>query len=118
MKKFLVTVFASMMGFFLSLGIIFFMFFIMMVSTIASSSSKPDLKDNSILHICLNGIVTEQAQDNPLQEILGDQVSNVAVNKTLEAIKKAKNIDDEHKDIYCSVSVSASHTRRSTTNRG
>ena len=93
MKKFLVTVFASMMGFFLSLGIIFFMFFIMMVSTIASSSSKPDLKDNSILHICLNGIVTEQAQDNPLQEILGDQVSNVAVNKTLEAIKKAKNID-------------------------
>ena len=59
MKKFFVSVFAAMMGFFLSLGIILFLGFIMMAAAIATSDSKPNLKDNTVLHIKLNGAVTE-----------------------------------------------------------
>ena len=99
MKKFFVTVFAAMMGFFLSLGIILFVGLIMMASTIASSDTKPTLADNTVLHIKLNGTVTEQAQENPLHEILGDRVTNIAVNQTLDAIRKAAHID-KIKGIY------------------
>ena len=99
MKKFFVSVFAAMMGFFLSLGIILFLGFIMMAAAIATSDSKPNLKDNTVLHIKLNGAVTEQAQENPLQELMGDQSESIAVNQILEAVKKAAHID-KIKGIY------------------
>lgn len=94
MKKFFVNVFSSMLGFSLAIGIFLTLGIIIMAGTIASSSTQPSLEDKSVLHIQLNGLITEQAQEDPLSEITGDRFSSIAVNQTLEAIRKAKNIKE------------------------
>lgn len=108
MKSFFKTVFASTMGFFLAIGIFFFFGMVMMIGAIASSDTTPTLEKNSILHIKLNGVVVEQADDeNPFQKLMGEKVSNLAVNQALDAIEKAKNIK-EIKGIFFDGGVLAS----------
>ena len=94
MKKFFVNVFSSMLGFSLAIGIFLTLGIIIMAGAVASSSTQPSLEDKSVLHIQLNGLITEQAQEDPLSEITGDRFSSIAVNQTLEAIRKAKNIKE------------------------
>lgn len=94
MKKFFATVFASTLGFCLAIGISILVCVILVGASIASSSSKPSLKPNSILHISLDGTVTEQSQEDPLNDLLGDRVSSLSVSQALAAIKKAERLDE------------------------
>ncbi len=94
MKKFFATVFASTLGFCLAIGISILVCVILVGASIASSSSKPSLKPNSILHISLDGTITEQSQEDPLSDLLGDKVSSLSVSQALAAIKKAEHLDE------------------------
>ncbi|MBP3775210.1 MAG: signal peptide peptidase SppA [Bacteroidaceae bacterium] len=98
MKDFIKNVFSSALGFFLALGVMLLAGIIFMVGAVASSGSKPTVKDGSVLLISLNGAMQEQVQDNPLSSIMGGG-DGLGLSDVLEAIRKAKHID-KIKGIY------------------
>ncbi len=64
------------------------------------SSTKPDIKDNSVLVINLTGTISERSQENPLSFLTGNSAaSNTGLNDILTAIKNAKDNEDV-KGIY------------------
>lgn len=96
---FLRNLLATLVGLF-----IFFIlgFFILMgvVTAIGSSEDQiPTVKDNAILYIPLSGVLVEQAIENPLEEILGDELSQLALIDAVGAIRAAKE-DEKIKGIY------------------
>ena len=67
MKDFIKFTFASMLGVVLA-GIVFTILSIVtMVGILASSDTETVVKENSIFKLELNGILSERAQENPLQ---------------------------------------------------
>ena len=59
---------------------------------VSSGTESPQLKDNSVLHIHLTGVMSEQQQDDALNSLLGEEVSP-GLNKILESIKLASTSD-------------------------
>lgn len=94
MKSFFKSVFATVLGNFLTIGIMFAFMLISLIGTLITSSSDTEIKSNSVLVIKLNGQITEQSSSNPLDQILGNGSGNIALNDILSAIDKAKGNDD------------------------
>ena len=92
MKEFIKNVFSSALGFFLALGLICLIGIIFLIGSIASTSSKPTIKSNSVLYIPLSGIMQEQAVDDPLSQLMGNQDGSLALNQACQAIKAAKGM--------------------------
>jgi len=107
MKQFLKFTFASMMGFILSIGVIIILF-IGTITVIASATKDEivEIKENSILHLKLNGPIADKAPENPLEEIDFmnlSATSPLSLNKILSSIKAAKE-DNKIKGIYMELS--------------
>ena len=97
MKQFFKMMFASALGVFISLGLLMFIWFFMMISmisSISSSTQRVPKSDEKTLALPMKGIMTEVADSNPFSNMF-NQNKNIALKDILEAIEIAK----EHKQI-------------------
>lgn len=97
MKQFFKFMLASMLGFFISAVILFFLFFVLIFS-IASLSQKDEVvvKNNTILHLKLNDEIIDRSPNNPMENF--DFASfkprtSLGLNDILSNLKKAAEDD-------------------------
>ena len=99
MKEFFKYTFASLVGVILA-GVVFTILgIITMVGMVASSDTETTVEDNSIFVLKLDGILSERAQENPLEELLGEGNQTYGLDDILASIKKAKE-NENIKGIY------------------
>ena len=107
MKQFFKTVFASMIGAFLSILLLFFLGFLLLIGSIMSISKeeKVEVNEHSILHINLNETIQERGNNNPfnVSNVLNLNVEqNLGLDEILASLNKASedpNIDGIYLDI-------------------
>lgn len=100
--------FASMLGFILTITLTIGIFFIMITAIIASADKKeaPSIAENSILHIQFKNVIRDRPSTNPFDNIDFQTFENktaLSLNKILKTIRKAKT-DDRVKGIYLDIS--------------
>lgn len=95
MKNFFKKVFASCLGVLLFFLLIFLVFFIIGIS----SNDKVTVKENTILHVKLNGEIKEKAEKADKFKVLFDNSSNPDLGQIVKSIETAKN-DSKIKGIY------------------
>ncbi|MCX2583886.1 signal peptide peptidase SppA [Pedobacter sp. MR22-3] len=108
MKDFFKYLFASMLGFFLSVVIIFIIVIVIIFGAISSLDDDKSItvSNNSILFLNLDQPITERTPKNPFGNlpIVGSaEKDGIGLNDLLKSIKKAKT-DDNIKCIYLNVS--------------
>lgn len=101
--------FASMIGGILSLFVLFFLFFVIIMGIIASADEddKVEVKENSILRITLSENISERSSDNPFEDIdfmTFESSSSLGLKEIVASISKAK-VDPSIKGIYLDVSM-------------
>lgn len=104
MKQFFKFLFASMLGFVLTIVLLFIL--LIAVVAIAGGDDKPEVSNNSVLHVNLDYPIKERSVKNPLAkfDFLGfDSKKTLGLNDILANIKSAKN-DDRIKGIYIDAS--------------
>src|SRR5574343_558047 len=94
MKQFFKTVFASMIGAFLSILLLFFLGFLLLIGSIMSISKeeKVEVNEHSILHINLNETIQERGNNNPfnVSNVLNLNVEqNLGLDEILASLNKA-----------------------------
>jgi len=108
MKQFFKFMFASMLGFVLSM-FLFFIISLLIISAMISSVStetKVEIGKNSVLEITLDKTITERTSNNPLEEFNFVSFStdkNLGLNDILKNIEKAAD-DDKIKGIFLNLS--------------
>lgn len=108
MREFFKYLFASMLGFFLSIVIVFVICFVVVVGLISSIDSDKTVvvSNNSVLFLNLDQAITERTPKNPfgnLPIVGGEEKDGIGLNDFLKAVQKAK-ADDNIKCIYLNVS--------------
>lgn len=98
MKHFFTSVAATMVGI-IACGLVLLLLAFITVLGMICNDEKPSLKSNSVLVMKLQGEITDQAQDNIVGQLTGNQVNQLGMNDILSAIKKAKT-EDKIKGIY------------------
>lgn len=94
MNSFLKQVLATVVGFFCIGIFMLVMGTVMMLSVIALGNQKPTLDEKTVLRLNLNGTLTEQAQENPFAELMGNPaMMEQGLDNLLKAIKTAKTND-------------------------
>ena len=104
MKDFFKNVAATIVGLFAFGLIMTILGFICIIGMIASSNSKPTLKDNAVMVLKLQGQIEDRSEDNWLGELTGEQFNNLGMNKILSAIRKAKD-EEKVKGIYLETGI-------------
>ena len=104
MKDFFKNVAATIVGLFAFGLIMTILGFICIIGMVASSNSKPALKDNAVMVMKLQGQIEDRTEDNWLGELTGEQFNNLGMNKILYSIRKAKN-EDKVKGIYLETGI-------------
>lgn len=96
MKNFLKYTFATICGLFLFVSIMGIIFISTLVGIAAASSSTPEVKDNSVFVLKLNGTVQECGEEgSPLDALLStNNMSVMGLDDIVAAIKRAKTHDD------------------------
>lgn len=108
MREFFKYLFASMLGFFLSIVIVFVTCFVVVVGLISSIDSDKTVvvSNNSVLFLNLDQAITERTPKNPfgnLPIVGSEEKDGIGLNDFLKAVQKAKT-DDNIKCIYLNVS--------------
>ncbi len=90
---------AALVGVSLFFGLAFFLFFMFLIA--ASAGEKDfEVKENSVLHLNLRGIVQERVVEDPFQELLGgDEPKPIGLYDILKTLNAAAN-DEKIKGIY------------------
>ena len=104
MKDFFKNVVATIVGLFAFGLIMTILGFICIIGMVASSNSKPALKDNAVMVLKLQGQIEDRSEDNWLGELTGEQFNNLGMNKILSSIRKAKD-EDKVKGIYLETGI-------------
>ena len=104
MKDFFKNVAATIVGLFAFGLIMTILGFICIIGMVASSNSKPALKDNAVMVLKLQGQIEDRTEDNWLGELTGEQFNNIGMNRILSSIRKAKN-EDKVKGIYLETGI-------------
>ena len=101
MKQFFKTMFASVFGALIAMGIFLMAGIAFLAGVVASSSSSSTYKPakNTVFKLSLKGTLTEQSNDNPLAGLLSSSDEQVALPDLIHAIQKAKQNPDV-KGIY------------------
>ena len=100
MKGFFKSLFASILGCFIVISIFFLIGFGVLAAMSFSSSGSFVLKDNAVLTLKLEGILTERVDNtNPLLETFGQKTKETGLDDILSSIKKAKE-NKKIKGIY------------------
>lgn len=99
MKEFFKSLLASILGCSIVLGICFLIFFIVLAALSAKESYT--VKDNTVLTLKLDGILSERVEEeNPLLTMLNqDSEAQIGLDDIVASIKKAKE-NDKIKGIY------------------
>ncbi|WP_293306946.1 signal peptide peptidase SppA [Pedobacter sp. UBA5917] len=108
MREFFKYLFASMLGFFLSMVIIFIICIVIVVGAISSIDSDKTVvvSNNSVLFLNLDQAITERTPKNPfgnLPIVGSEEKDGIGLNDFIKALQKAKT-DDNIKCIYINVS--------------
>ncbi|MBK7850373.1 MAG: signal peptide peptidase SppA [Bacteroidetes bacterium] len=108
MKEFFKFMFASMLGFFLSIMVIFVisLFLIAGILSAVKSDTEISIDDNSILEITLNYPIRERSANNPFEGFsFGNLIPerDMGLDDVLKNIRKAKN-DPKIKGIFLNLS--------------
>lgn len=108
MREFFKYLFASMLGFFLSMVIIFIICIVVVVGAISSIDSDKTVvvSNNSVLFLNLDQAITERTPKNPfgsLPIVGSEEKDGIGLNDFIKAVQKAKT-DDNIKCIYLNVS--------------
>lgn len=108
MRDFFKYLFASMLGFFLSMVLIGVICFFIIVGLIASVDTDKTVvvNNNSVLFLNLDQAITERTPKNPfgnLPIVGGEEKDGIGLNDLLKSLQKAKT-DDNIKCIYLNVS--------------
>jgi len=108
MRDFFKYLFASMLGFFLSIIVLFFVCFIIIAAAISSIDDDKTVSvgTNSVLYLNLDQAITERTPKNPfgnLPIVGGEEKEGLGLNDLLKSIQRAKT-DDNIKCIYINVS--------------
>lgn len=105
MKEFFKYVLATITGMLLMGILVCGMFFMMMVSAMMAGEQKPSLHDDSVLHLQLNGMLTERATSDPMSFLLGSSdMESIGLNDMVKALKVAAK--DKHiKGVYLEAGV-------------
>lgn len=114
MKRFVAAMLGSLAGIWISMILLSIMFFIFIGIIAASSEEKTSIKENSVLHINLKNEIVERKQVNQfVEELVGDESPNLALNTVLKSINDA-SFDDKIKGIYldCNMSTAGFATRK------
>lgn len=104
MKDFFKNVAATIVGLFAFGLIMTILGFICIIGMIASSNSKPALKDNAVMVLKLQGQIEDRSEDNWLGELTGEQFNNLGMNQILSSIRKAKD-EEKVKGIYLETGI-------------
>lgn len=104
MKDFFKNVAATIVGLFAFGLIMTILGFICIIGMIASSNSKPALKDNAVMVLKLQGQIEDRSEDNWLGELTGEQFNDLGMNKILSSIRKAKD-EEKVKGIYLETGI-------------
>ena len=104
MKDFFKNVAATIVGLFAFGLIMTILGFICIIGMIASSNSKPTLKDNAVMVLKLQGQIEDRSEDNWLGKLTGEQFNNLGMNKILSSIRKAKD-EEKVKGIYLETGI-------------
>ncbi len=85
-------------------GIVILSLLMMLIGVISlmsmGSKSSVSIKDNTVLEINLNGMMSERTEENPLMSLINNKAAdNISLENVLKAIKKAKETD-KIKGIY------------------
>lgn len=104
MKDFFKNVAATIVGLFTFGLIMTILGFICIIGMVASSNSKPALKDKAVMVLKLQGQIEDRSEDNWLGELTGEQFNNLGMNKILSSIRKAKD-EDKVKGIYLETGI-------------
>ena len=104
MKDFFKNVAATIVGLFAFGLIMTILGFICIIGMIASSNSKPTLKDNAVMVLKLQGQIEDRSGDNWLGELTGEQFNNLGMNQILSSIRKAKD-EEKVKGIYLETGI-------------
>lgn len=95
MKQFFKQVAAVIVGVFFITAFMGIMTTIMIFSMVSTSESKTPLGKGAVLHLDLNGQISERVTENPFQELLGQQsLQEQGLDQILTAIKVAKDNDN------------------------
>lgn len=104
MKDFIKNVGATIVGIFL-FGIIIGIFGVMsLVGMVASGQATKNVKENSVLVLKLQGDLQEQAQDDVLGQLTGNNFNSLGMDAISSAIKKAK-ANKDIKGIYLETGI-------------
>ncbi|MFF5380182.1 signal peptide peptidase SppA [Pedobacter suwonensis] len=108
MREFFKYLFASMLGFFLSIIIVFVICFIVVMGLVSSIDTDKTItvSNNSVLFLNLDQAITERTPKKTfgnLPIVGGDEKDAIGLNDFLKALQKAKT-DDNIKCIYLNVS--------------
>lgn len=99
MKDFFKNVFATVVGIALFLAIMGFFAFISIIGMIASGDSAVKVKNNSVLVLNLDGVLSERGDTDFMSQFMGQMSPSAGLDEILEAIERAKD-NDNVKGIY------------------
>lgn len=104
MKDFIKFTFASLLGVVLASIVFAILGIVTMVGMVASSDTETVVKENTIFKLDLEGVLSERAQDNPFQSLMGDDMQSYGLDDILTSIRKAKE-NENIKGIYLQAGV-------------
>ena len=100
MKDFLKNVLSTVVGLIVFSVLMFILGIIGFVSILFTTSSKPEISDNSVLTINLSGMMEERKTDNIIDKVFNEVSSNSpSLEELIVGLKKAKS-DDKIKGVY------------------
>ena len=99
MKDFLKYTLATVVGIILTRIIFTIISIVSLAGMIASEGATSSIEKNSILRIKLQGEITERSEENPMDFLSQGEISSIALDQALEALKKAA-ANDRVKGIY------------------
>lgn len=105
MKHFFQTMFASVFGVLIAMGLLILGGISFLVGVAASSNSSTEYKpkDNTVFKLKLEGTVSDQVAENPLSGLFGEDTEPMSLMDITKAIRKAK-ANDKIKGIYLDAS--------------
>lgn len=93
MKDFLKYVIATIVGMLLCSIIATVITILSIAGMAASEGTSAPIVENTILHIKLQGTIEERSKDTPLKAFTNNEFEVIGLDKTLEALEKAKEND-------------------------
>jgi protease-4 len=100
MKQFFKMMFASALGVCVAVGILIFIAITALISTAATMGKTTYTpKENTVYKISLNGLLSDQVIENPLDELMGEKSNLISLQSLLYSIEQAK-LNNNVKGIY------------------